>query len=100
MQASFDGATLVIALVTALWGICTTLVVAHAKRMRDDARRDREALEELQRALAKFREQVAKECVSRDEVKDDRQATREAIVRLEAKVDDLRNLLVQANVKQ
>lgn len=100
MQADFDVSAVVIGVVTALWGVTSTLAMAHARRIREDATRNREALESLQDALASFREHVAKEFVSRDEVKDDRQATREAILRLETKVDDLRNLLVQANVKR
>lgn len=100
MQVSLDGAALVMALFGALWAACTALVGAYVRRIHVDATKDREALADLQKELAAFREIVARQYASRDEVKDDRQATREAIQRVEAKLDTLRTYLEQRTEKK
>ena len=93
MQFTLDGTTIFTSVVGALWLVCSALVGLWVRRIQKDAEADRDQLSALRKDLADFREKVARECASRDEVKDERREMREVLQSIDRKLADLNNKL-------
>ncbi|KIP19806.1 hypothetical protein KY49_3308 [Burkholderia sp. MSHR3999] len=89
MQFTLDASAVVMAVLGALWSVCLAAVGVWVKRVQSDAESDRRQIGLLQKNLADFREMVARECASRDEVRNERQEVRELLARIDAKIDSL-----------
>jgi G:T-mismatch repair DNA endonuclease (very short patch repair protein) len=96
MQYTLDGNTILTAVVCALWAVAFAACGIWVTRVRSDSKEDREAIGQLQKDLATFREFVARECASRNEVKDEREETRVLFQRIDARIDEIKSYLIKA----
>lgn len=97
MQFTLDGTTIVLGVISALWVITLGACRIWVTRMQSDAKENRKAIAQLQENLADFREAVAKEYASRDEVKNEREETRTLLQRIDARINELQAYLMKAN---
>jgi uncharacterized coiled-coil DUF342 family protein len=96
MQFTLDGTTVITAVVCALWAVAFAACGIWVARVQSDAKEDRKAIVALGKELADFRETVARGYPSRDEVKDEREETRQLFQRIDAKINELQNYLMKA----
>ena len=97
MQFTLDGTTIVLGVISALWFVSVSACGIWVARVQGDSKEDRRAIAQLQKELASFREAVAQKYASRDEVKDDREETRELFKRIDERINELKTYLMQAN---
>lgn len=97
MQFTLDGTAIVTAVVGALWAIAFAACGIWVARVQSDAKEERKAREQLSKDFANFREFVARECASRDEVKNEREETRSLLQVIDAKINELQAYLMKAN---
>lgn len=97
MQFTLDGTTIITGIVCALWSVAFAACGLWVARVQKDAGRDRDTLTKVVQDLATFRETVAKDYASRDEVKDEREETRSLFARIDAKIDTLTTQILKAN---
>ena len=97
MQFTLDGTAIVTAVVCALWAVAFAACGIWVARVQSDAKEDRKAIAQLVKDLADFREIVAREYASRDEVKDEREETRKLFEQIDAKINALQAYLMKAN---
>ncbi|CAB3764165.1 hypothetical protein LMG29542_04799 [Paraburkholderia humisilvae] len=97
MQFTLDGTTIITGVVCALWAIAFSACGIWVARVQGDARDDRKAVAQLREDFAAFREAVAKEYASRDEVKDEREETRQLFTRIDARINELKDYLIKAD---
>jgi len=95
VQFTLDGSSLVMAAVAALWAVCMAAVGLWVRRVQTDAQTDRTLIGQLQTNLAEFREIVARDYASRDEVRSERREVRDLLARIDAKIDDLSKTVLQ-----
>lgn len=95
MQFTLDGTTIITAIIGALWAVCIAAVGVWVKRVQLDTQLDRKQLAQLQKDLAAFREIVAREYASREEVRNERQEVRALLSQINAKIDDLMKTVIQ-----
>lgn len=96
MQFTLDGTTIVTAVVCALWAVAFAACGIWVARVQSDAKEDRKAIAQLTKDLADFREVVARDCASRDEVKGEREETRQLLQHIDAKINELQAYLMKA----
>lgn len=96
MQFTLDGTTMILGVISALWFVSVSACGIWVARVQSDAKEDRKAIAQLQKDLANFREAVAKQYASRDEVKDEREETRSLLQRIDARINELQAYLMKA----
>jgi len=97
MQFTLDGTTIVLGVISALWFVSVSACGIWVARVQSDSKECSRAIVQLQKELASFREAVAQKYASRDEVKDNRDETRELLERIEARLNEINTYLMQAN---
>jgi septal ring factor EnvC (AmiA/AmiB activator) len=97
MQFTLDGTTIILGVISALWFVSVSACGIWVARVQSDAKEDRKAIVQLTKDLASFREDVAKHYASRDEVKDEREETRELLKRIDERINELKTYLMKAN---
>ncbi len=95
MQITVDGWSIVLTVVGALWTVCMAAVGLWVRRVQTDAVADRKLIGQLQKNLADFREIVARDYASRDEVRNERQEVRDLLARIDTKIDELSKTVLQ-----